>query len=238
MARIVELPFGERPRERLLNKGPHSLQDAELIALVLRTGGGDRDAVALAQALLDRFGGVDGVLGQHPSTLLSVAGLGDAKVAALVAIRELLKRAEWTRIKGVEVLSSAAAVQNYLHLHIAWSEREVFGALLLDARHRLMAREDIFFGSVDRAAIYPREVVKCCLRHNAAAVVIYHNHPSGLAEPSAQDRKMTERLVAILDEVDVQVLDHVVIGRRRSVSMAEEGLLSAPGGKASARVSV
>ncbi|MDE0036460.1 MAG: DNA repair protein RadC [Gammaproteobacteria bacterium] len=224
-AAIVEFAVAERPRERLLLAGPNCLTDAELLALVLRTGNGKADAVYLARMLLDRFGGVLGVLSSSAESLLAVPGLGDAKVAALLAIRELLERAEMAKMKNAPVVSSSDEVRRYLGMHLAGEEREVFGALLLDTRHRLLGVEDIFLGSIDRTMVYPREVAKCCLRHNAAAVVLFHNHPSGSAEPSPSDRELTERLNSVLNEIDVRLLDHVVVAGLRKVSMAERGML-------------
>ena len=215
-----------RPRERLLRDGAQALRDAELIALVLRTGNGEHDAVELAEALLKRFGDIGGVLAQNAAALLAVHGLGDAKVAALVAIPEMLKRAELVRINEKEkVLESSEDVRRYVSTHLAGREREVFGAVFLTSRHRPMVAEDIFFGSVDRATVHPREVVRCCLKHNAAAVILYHNHPSGVPEPSTTDKAITERLVKVLKEIDVKVIDHVVVGSLRPVSMAELGMM-------------
>lgn len=224
-ARIVEFAVAERPRERLLVAGPTCLTDAELLALVLRTGNGKADAVNLAHMLLDRFGGVLGVLSSSAESLLAVGGLGDAKVAALLAIRELLERAEMAKLQNAPVVSSSDEVRRYLGMHLAGEEREVFGALLLDTRHRLLGVEDIFLGSIDRTMVYPREVAKTCLRFNAAAVVLFHNHPSGNAEPSSSDRELTERLNNVLNEIDVRLLDHVVVAGLRKVSMAERGML-------------
>lgn len=224
-APIVEFALAERPRERLLEAGPRCLTDAELLALVLRTGNGNANAVDLAHMLLDLFGGVLGVLSSTAESLLAVPGLGDAKVAALLAIRELLERAEMAKMKDAPVVSSSDEVRRYLGMHLAGEEREVFGALLLDTRHRVLGVEDIFLGSIDRTMVYPREVAKCCLRHNAAAVVLFHNHPSGNAEPSPSDRELTERLNSVLNEIDVRLLDHVVVAGLRKVSMAERGML-------------
>ena len=224
-AQIVEFAVDERPRERLLMAGPTCLTDAELLALVLRTGDGRTDAVNLARTLLNRFGGVIGVLSSTAESLLAVPGLGDAKVAALLAIRELLARGEIAKMKNTPVVSSSDEVRRYLGMHLAGEEREVFGALLLDTRHRLLGVEDIFLGSIDRTMVYPREVAKSCLRFNAAAVVLFHNHPSGSAEPSASDRELTERLKSVLHEIDVRLLDHVVVAGLRRVSMAERGML-------------
>lgn len=224
-AQIVEFAVDGRPRERLLTAGAASLTDAELLALVLRTGNGGTGALNLAHALLEKFGGVLGVLSVRAESLLAVPGLGDAKVAGLLAVRELLERAELAKVKRAPVVSSSDEVRRYLGMHLAGQEREVFGAVLLDTRHRLLGVEDIFLGSIDRTMVYPREVAKCCLRYNAAAVVLFHNHPSGSAEPSASDRELTDRLKYVLHEIDVRLLDHVVVAGLRKVSMAERGML-------------
>lgn len=224
-AQIVEFAVDGRPRERMLAAGSACLTDAELLELVLCRGNGVGDGVSLTQALLNRFGGVLGVLSAKAESLLAVPDLGDARVAALLATRELLERAELARVNSAPVVSSSDEVRRYLGLHLAGEEREVFGALLLDTRHRLLGVEHIFLGSVDRTMVYPREVAKCCLRYNAAAVVLFHNHPSGNADPSASDRELTTRLASVLDEIDVRLLDHVVVAGLRRVSMAERGML-------------
>ena len=222
-ARLVELPMVERPRERALKEGLARLRDSELIALVLRTGVGQRDAVALASSLLDRFGGVHGLLCQDAATLLDVKGLGQAKVGALVAIRELLKRAELAAMQQQRIIEGADMAKHYLGMHIGRSEREVFGLMLLNSRHRLLAIEDVFFGTVDRTTVHTREVVKCCLRHNAAAVILFHNHPSGDSVPSPGDVSLTKRLKGVLDEVDVRLLDHLVVANMEISSLAQLG---------------
>ena len=211
----------ERPRERALTGGLTRLRDSELIALVLRTGIGRRDAVALASSLLDRFGGVHGLLCQDAATLLDVKGLGQAKVGALVAIRELLKRAELAAMQQQRVIEGADMAKHYLGMHIGRSEREVFGLMLLNTRHRLLAIEDVFFGTVDRTTVHTREVVKCCLRHNAAAVILFHNHPSGDSAPSPGDVALTKRLKGVLDEVDVRLLDHLIVANMEISSLAQ-----------------
>ncbi len=221
VARLVELPMVERPRERALTGGLTRLRDSELIALVLRTGIGRRDAVALASSLLDRFGGVHGLLCQDAATLLDVKGLGQAKVGALVAIRELLKRAELAAMQQQRVIEGADMAKHYLGMHIGRSEREVFGLMLLNTRHRLLAIEDVFFGTVDRTTVHTREVVKCCLRHNAAAVILFHNHPSGDSAPSPGDVALTKRLKGVLDEVDVRLLDHLIVANMEISSLAQ-----------------
>lgn len=222
-------PAEQQPRERLLKDGARTLRDAELIALLLRTGSGERNAVQLAEELLRRFGDIGGVLAQDSTALLAVNGLGDAKVAALAAVPEMLKRVELARLNEKEEatrsLGSTSKVRRYISLHLAGCSREVFGAVFLTSRHRPLVAEDIFFGSVDRASVHPREVVRRCLQHNAAAVILYHNHPSGVPEPSATDKEITDRLVTVLKEIDVTVVDHIVVGSLKPVSMAELGML-------------
>ena len=225
VARLVELPVAERPRERALKEGLAHLRDSELIALVLRTGIGQRDAVALATSLLDHFGGVHGLLCQDAATLLNVKGLGQAKVGALVAIRELLKRAELDAMRQGPIIGGAEVAKHYLGMHIGRSEREIFGLMLLTSRHHLLAMEDVFFGTVDRTTVHTREVVKCCLRHNAAAVILFHNHPSGDPKPSERDVALTARLNGVLDQIDVRLLDHLVVANMQVRSLAQLGLI-------------
>ncbi|MCY3621522.1 MAG: DNA repair protein RadC [Gammaproteobacteria bacterium] len=219
------VPRHEQPRERLLRLGAEALRDAELVALVLRTGDGRRDAVALGERLLECHDGVQGLLRQGPRSLSRTPGVGPTKAAAFVAARELQRRAALEEIHAGPVLSGSVAVRRFLAVHLAHHEREVFGVLLLSARNRLIAVDDLFRGSVDRAAVYPREVVKTCLRHNASGVVLFHNHPSGVPEPSPSDIQLTTRLQSVLEEIDVRVLDHVVVAGMEQVSFAERGLL-------------
>lgn len=224
-AYIVESTVQGRSHGRLSPFASASLSDAELVASVLGTANREMDSLDLAHDLLTRYGGVFGLLSAKAESLVAVGHMNEANVAALLAIRELLKRAEFSKLTRAPLVSSSDEVRRFLGLHLAGEEREVFGALLLNTRHRLIATEDIFFGSIDRTTVYPREVAKCCLRHNAAAVVLFHNHPSGNAEPSAGDRDLTKRLQLLLDEIDVRLLDHVVVAGLRRVSMAERGML-------------
>jgi len=182
-ARFIDSVDARRTHERVCAAGPDGLSDADLVAVLLGNGRGELDAMHFAEALLSRFGGVLGLLSANADSLQAVRSLSGAEVASLLAIRELLKRAELAKLKNAPLLSSSDEVRRFLGLHLAGREREVFGALLLDTRHRLIAAEDIFLGSIDRTMVYPREVAKCCLRHNAAAVVLYHNHPN-VAEPT------------------------------------------------------
>ena len=216
---------GEQPRERLLRHGPRVLRDAELVALLLRTGDGRSDAVALGERLLESHGGVEGLLRQNARSLGATPGVGPAKAAAVVAVRELQRRAALEEVQPGPVLSGSVAVHRFLALHLAHHEREVFGVLLLSTRHHLIAVEDLFHGSVDRTAVYPREVVKTCLRHNASALILFHNHPSGVPEPSPSDIQITSRLQSILEEIDVRLLDHMVVSGTEQVSFAARGLI-------------
>ncbi len=222
---ITDWPIQERPRERLMALGPQALADAELLAILLRTGVKGRSAVDLARALLSKFGSVAGLLEAGTETLAAVPGLGHAKSAQLQAALELSRRALKEELAARDVLSSPRAVRDYLRLAFAGRQHEVFVVLLLDAQHRVIACEELFRGTLTQTSVYPREVVKCALRHNAAAVIFAHNHPSGVAEPSHADEILTRSLKSALALVDVQVLDHFVVAGSGTTSFAERGLL-------------
>ena len=199
------------------------MQTSERVALLFAAGGGERgNVVELAETLLHRFGGLAGLLKQPLDVLTAVPGIGLAKAAGLVAVRELAHRAVHEDLAQAPVLAGSKAVTRFLQHHMAGFEREVFGLLLLDSRSRLIAVTDLFYGSIDRAAVYPREVVRACLERNAASVVVYHNHPSGVAEPSTTDIELTRRLTSLLQAIDVRLLDHVVVGGASVVSLAEQ----------------
>lgn len=215
----------EWPRQRLLRSGPAALNDAELLAVCLGTGDGRVDVLAFAHALLAAFGGLRGLLRASPRRLAAVRGLGPARIALLQAVLALGERHAAAGIADRPLLSDTRAVRHYLQHKLAGHEREVFACLLLDTRHRLVGFETLFLGSVDRASVHPREVLKCALAHNAAAVILAHNHPSGHPEPSPSDLRLTEELRALLAHIDVRVIDHVVVGHGATVSMAERGLL-------------
>jgi DNA repair protein RadC len=222
---ITDWPLQERPRERLLALGPASLADAELLAILLRTGVRGKSAVDVARQLLGRFGSVAALLGARPGSLVDTPGLGSAKLAQLQAAMELARRALKEEISSRDALSSPRAVRDYLRLALAGREQEVFVVLLLDAQHRVIASEELFRGTLTQTSVYPREVVKCALKHNAAAVIFAHNHPSGVAEPSHADEILTRSLKAALALVDIQVLDHFIVAGSRTMSFAERGLL-------------
>jgi DNA repair protein RadC len=223
---ITDWPLQERPRERLLAQGAASLADAELLAILLRTGTRGKSAVDVARELLARFGSVSALLEAGSSgSLADTPGLGAAKVAQLNAALELARRALKEEIAINDVLSSPGAVRDYLRLSLAGRPHEVFLVLLLDAQHRVVAAEELFRGTLTQTSVYPREVVKCALKHNAAAVIFAHNHPSGVAEPSHADEILTRSLKAALALVDIQVLDHFIVAGTRTMSFAERGLI-------------
>ncbi len=222
---ISQWPLAERPREKLLTLGPQALSDAELLAIFLRTGTRGRSALDLARELLARFGGLRDLLGASQSDFCQTPGLGPAKYAQLQAVlamaaREL--REPWRR--GAS-LSSPSDAEALLIRHLRPHPQEVFCCVWLDTRHRLIQIQDLFHGTINGASVYPREVVRAALRHNAAAVILAHNHPSGVAEPSAADRQLTGRLSEALGLIDVRVLDHIVVGDGDCVSFAARGLL-------------
>jgi len=222
---IASWPKRERPREKLLAGGPQALSDAELLAIFLRTGVRGHSAVDLGRALIDRFGSLAALFGAEVAAFDAVPGIGNAKYAQLQAAFELARRALRETSATGSALSSPGAVRDYLRLTLENRAREVFMAVLLDARHQVIGHEELFQGTLTQTSVYPREVVKCAMRHNAAAVIFAHNHPSGVSEPSQADQTLTETLRRALALVDVRVLDHFVIGRGGVTSFAERGLL-------------
>ena len=216
---------GEGPRERLLLRGAASLSDAELLAVLLQTGYRNCNAVMLARELLDQFGGLMGMVRADASRLLACQGVGQAKYALLQASVELARRVALQELAGSDVLSSPGQTRRFLQHHLGGQAREVFSVIFLDSQHRIIRCEDLFLGTLDGAAVYPREVAVRALQYRAAAVIFAHNHPSGVAEPSAADRRITERLQSALALLDIRVLDHIIVGRGRGYSFAEAGLL-------------
>ena len=225
---ISDWPVTERPRERLLAKGAGSLSDAELLAVLLRTGMRGKSAVELARELLGRFGGVGGLLAHFANAgaaMLGIKGLGAAKSAQLGAALELARRTLQEQLSTGTALTSPAAVRDYLRLAIGSREYEVFVCLWLDAQHRVIAFQEPFRGTLTQTSVYPREIVKAALAANAAAVIFAHNHPSGAAQPSQADELLTRNLKEALALVDVKVLDHFIVAGAHSLSFAERGLL-------------
>lgn len=222
---IADWPAAERPREKLLTLGPRALSDAELLAIFLRVGCVGKSAVDLARELLQEYGGLRQLLEASQAEFCKGLGLGSAKFAQLQAVLEMGRRHLSASMKSGDLLNSPGLVRRYLSAQLRHQPREVFAVLFLDNQNRLIIYEELFFGTIDGASVYPREVVKHALGHNAAAVILAHNHPSGVAEPSQADQRITQRLVAALELIDVRVLDHMVVGDAEVVSFAERGLL-------------
>ncbi len=237
---LKDLPPDARPREKLLARGPGALSDAELLAILLRTGMAGKGVLQLAEELLQLkkdstsrnadggsggFGGIAGLLGATADDLKGVKGLGPAKRAEIVAVLELARRAMAQRLQERTVFADPGAVKHYVQLHLSGKAHEVFAVLFLDAQNKLLGMEELFRGTLTQTSVYPREVVLRALHHNASAVVLAHNHPSGNVEPSRADEALTHTLKAALALVDVRVLDHIIVAPGQALSMAERGLM-------------
>lgn len=222
---ITDWPEGERPREKLLANGAMALSDAELLAIFLRIGVTGKSAVDLARDLLTRFSSLNGIFAATLPEIEQVHGMGVSKFVQLQAIFEMSRRALLEEMQERDVLTSPQAVRQYLSLKIGALPREVFMIIFLDAQHRVLAIEEMFSGTLTQTSVYPREVVKRSLHHNAAAVIFAHNHPSGVPEPSQADRMLTDSLKAALTLIDIRVLDHFVVAGNQVVSFSERGLL-------------
>ena len=220
---IRDWPAAERPREKLLEQGAASLSDAELLAIFLRTGVSGKSAVDLARHLLIRFGSLRKLLESDRQTFGRQLGLGPAKFAQLQAVLEMARRHLAERLRRDSALESPRAVRDYLKAMLRHEPHEVFACLFLDSKHRVLAFEPLFHGTIDNTSVYPRQVVKRALAHNAAALILCHNHPSGVAEPSQADHVLTKRLKTALEFVDVRVLDHFIVGEGEPLSMMERG---------------
>lgn len=222
---IKDWPAKERPREKLLSQGSAALSDAELLAIFLRTGCAGKSAVDLARDLLSNFGSLRALFEASQKQFCAARGLGQAKFTQLQAVLEMAKRHLAEELTRGNTLSSSESVRQYLSSQLRHRQQEIFAVLFLDSGHRLLAYEELFYGTIDSASVHPREVVKKALKHNAAAVVLSHNHPSGIAEPSQDDRSITQQLVKALNLVDVNVLDHMIVGDGQITSLAEWGWL-------------
>ncbi len=222
---ITEWPIEGRPREKLLSFGAASLSDAELLAIFLRTGTRTKPVMYLARDLLNEFQGVRGLLEADKQTLIGAYGIGEAKFAQLHAALELTERYLQAGFERGEAITDPGTTRRFLKSKLRGYAREVFACLFMDNQHRLIKYEELFFGTIDGASVHPREVVKHALKHNAAAVIFAHNHPSGVAEPSQADQRITDRLKSALLLVDVRVLDHMIVGDKEVLSFAERGLL-------------
>ena len=221
---ITHWPADERPREKLLLKGSESLSDAELLAIFLRTGIKGKSAVDLARELLTEFGSLRALLTSNQQQFCQYKGLGPAKFAQLQAVLEMSSRHLGEQLKREYSLTSPSDTRRYLQSKMRDYQHEVFGCLMLDNKHRVIIFREMFKGSISSASVYPREVVKQALADNAAAVILAHNHPSGIAEPSQSDIHITKRLQQALELVDIRVLDHLIVGDE-VVCFSERGLL-------------
>ena len=222
---ITDWPAGERPREKLLQRGAAALSDAELLAIFLRTGIAGKSAVDLARELLNRFGNLTQLVAASQTDFCATKGMGQAKYVQLQAALEMSRRALKERMQRGDALNSPHAVRDYLQLLLSGRHQEIFLVLFLDTQHRVIASEELFQGTLSQTSVYPREVVKRTLAHNAAAVILAHNHPSGMAEPSQSDRLLTDALKQALALVDVRVLDHFIVAAGQTLSFSEEGML-------------
>ncbi len=222
---ITDWPVDERPREKLLQRGPASLSDAELLAIFLRTGVSGQTAVDLARSLLNQFGGLRQLLTSSQEQFCQGHGLGLAKYTQLQAVLEMSRRYLQEQMMLSDTLSSPTETRRYLQAKLRAYPYEVFSCLFLDNRHRVICFEELFRGTIDGASVHPREVVKRSLEHNAAALILAHNHPSGIAEPSQADRQITAHLKRALSLVDIRVLDHIIVGDGEPISLAEMGLM-------------
>jgi DNA repair protein RadC len=220
---ITDWPEDQRPRERLIKNGAQVLSDAELLAVFLRVGVAGKSAVDLGRDMIGRFGSLNGLFNATLGDFSSINGLGPAKYAQLQAIHELARRSLTEQLQAGEVLSSPQAVKQYLQLLLGRKAFESFAVLFLDVKNRLIAAEELFRGTLTHTSVYPREVVKAALAHNAASIILAHNHPSGSPEPSAADHALTAALKQALGLVDVRVLDHFVVARAQVYSFAEHG---------------
>jgi len=223
--KITDMPLEERPREKLLQRGATALTNVELLAIFLRTGVRGKSALDLARDLLDEFGDLRSLLGADHDLFCQAKGLGDAKYVLLKASVEMSRRYLRECLERGNALTSPDDTRNFLMSELSGRDYEVFACLFLDNKHRVIKFEELFYGTIDSASVYPREVVKRALKYNAAALILAHNHPSGVADPSDADIAITKRLIDALKLIEVRVLDHFVIGDGTSVSLTEQGLM-------------
>lgn len=222
---ISELPEAERPREKLLRFGAQHLSDNELLAIFLQTGRPGEPVLEFSRRCLQHFESLGALFDADLPSFKACDGLGVARFTVFKAMQELSRRELYSELQRGDALSSPDSVRRYLASHLAGRQHEVFCGLFLDNRHRVIKFTELFQGTIDSAAVYPREVVKCCLRSNAAAIIFAHNHPSGVAEPSDTDVRLTRKLTDALALIDVRVLDHLIIGQGVQTSLAERGLM-------------
>ncbi|MCC2606420.1 RadC family protein [Planctobacterium marinum] len=223
--KMSQWPEAERPREKLLNLGPQSLSDAELLAIFLRTGIPGFNVVDLARQLLAEFGSLKRLMSASHPHFCQAKGLGTAKFVQLQAVLELSRRYFESDPEQKPQFTSSAYTMDFISRRMTHYTQEVFAVLLLDSQHQFLHFQPVFFGTINAAPVYPRELVKLAIAHNAAAVILAHNHPSGISEPSSADRQITQRIVDAMALLDIRVLDHIVVGDGRHTSMAERGML-------------
>ena len=222
---IADWPNSERPREKLITAGAHTLSDAELLAIFLRTGTRGASALDLARGLISIFGGLRGILKASREEFCALPGIGRSKFAQLQAASELVQRCLQETLLREDVFCNSRITRQYVKSRLIDRGREVFLCLFLDSQNRLIAQEELFLGTIDGASVQPREVIKRALYHNAAALIFAHNHPSGISEPSQADISITLRLKNLLSEVDIRTLDHLIVGEGEVRSLAEQGYL-------------
>ena len=218
-------PLQNQPREKLLNHGADTLSDVELLAILLRTGSRGINVIDLSRSLINHFGSLDTLLSAAPAQLKRFKGIGQAKIAELLAIMEICKRVLEHRVKNNNALTNPDSTRQYLQMHFKGQQSEQFACLFLDTRHRVIVLETLFYGTVNSAAVYPREILKRALALNASAIILSHNHPSGDPEPSQADIRITQIIKQALDLIDIKCLDHMIVGQGQIVSLAEKGLL-------------
>lgn len=222
---IYQWPASEQPREKLLKTGSKSLSDAELLAIFLRTGVAGCSAVELARNLLVQYGSLKALFEATETQFCQAKGLGPVKYVQLQAVLEMAKRYFWEELEQMPALNSASQAQDYIYMKMRDLQREVFSCLFLNSQNQVISYEEVFFGTINQAPVFPRELAIKALSCNAAAVILAHNHPSGVAEPSSADRAITELICDALNLLDIRVLDHFIVGRSRVYSFAEHGLL-------------
>ncbi len=222
---IKEWPELERPREKLLHQGASSLSDAELLAIFLRTGVPGKSAVDISRDLIGQFGNLRGVLTANQERICQMPGLGPVKFSYMQAALELGRRFLGEKIQRQGVMTNPESVNDFLSFHLRDRGREIFAILFLDSRHQVIKYEELFYGTLGSASVHPREVIKQVLHHNAAAIIIAHNHPSGIAEPSQSDADITVKIQKALQLIDVRLLDHIIVGDGEFVSLSNRGII-------------
>ena len=226
--KINQWPKAERPRERLLKHWARQLSNAELLAIFLRTGIPGKTALDLARDMLNYFGSLDKILESDFKSFVKIKGLGEAKYCQLQASLELVRRHYHCKVEESVSFSNHDLARNYLLSHFPNVQHESFACLLLDNNHKLIQFKTLFTGTINQAQVYPRVVAQTCLKHNAAAIILAHNHPSGSLHPSESDKVITRKLISTLELIDVRVLDHFIIGKNDVYSMAQNGLIPNP----------